>query len=180
MESRENLISHLMVAEKGLMERVANLVLSDPERLQDLFSICISNEKVVSWRAAWVLNHITRKDKALIKPILPAMVRHFPSLKYDGQKACFLRSMSYFDLHDENIGLVLDECLDFLRKESSRPFMISYALDFLQRICEHEPDLANEVCLTISAGIDHFPTTYLQKKARRIQKNLESMHQQSS
>ena len=177
MNNTEILRSSLMKAEKGLMERVATMVLSKPELLKDLFGLCVSNEKVVSWRAAWVLNHLTRKNKEFVSPLIPDMIKNFPDLKYDGQKACFLRCLSYYDLHQENLGTMLDECLNFLQKESSRPFIISYALDFLQRICMHVPELSREVSITISAHMAHFPTAYLQKKATRVMKQLNTFQQ---
>ena len=171
----EDIRTSLSRAEKGMMERVSDKVINEPDLLDDLFRICISNEKVISWRAAWVLNHLTRKNKALIRPLIPEFIRHFPDLKYDGQKACFLRSLSNFDLDDENLGMMVDACLDFMEKETSRPFMISYSMDFLQRICEQEPELSREIRLVISSNAPHFPTPYLQKKAARVMNHLTTL-----
>ena len=159
-------------AEKGIATRLKQQVLHQPDLLESLVQLAVSDEKPASWRAAWVMNHIAKENKELIKPFIKDILSGFSRVTHENQKASLIRILSYYEPELEGYGDIVDECFQILSKPTDRPFVKSYSLDFLRKICDAEPELKREIALAIEEYSPSFETDYLSRKANKILKEL--------
>lgn len=155
-------------AEKGMAVRLMQEVLDQPDIMIPLVKLAVSDEKPSSWRAAWAMNHIAKRNKDLVKPFIPDILAGFPGVSHENQKGSLIRILSYFEPLQEDYGAIVDECLNILNKPTKRPFVKSYSMDFLKNISDAEPELKREIALAIEEFIPIFETSYLMRKGKEI------------
>jgi hypothetical protein len=134
--------------------------------------LAVSDEKPASWRAAWVLNHIAKRNLDLVRPFIPDILNGFTGVSHENQKGSLIRILSYFEPLHEDYGAIVDECLNIISKPTKRPFVKSYSMDFLKNISEAEPELKREIALAIEEFSPFFETAYLERKGKQIVQEL--------
>jgi hypothetical protein len=129
---------------------VADLVFQKPEAFETLFSIFASNQEPVSRRAAWVVDIVSEKHPALIKPHLDELVDLLVVFKHDGLKRHTLRILNRSPLPaDDRLGVLMAICFDWLLSPKEAVAAKVYCMELLYRISLAEPDLRKELADTI-------------------------------
>ncbi|MCX6243744.1 MAG: hypothetical protein NTU98_03485 [Bacteroidetes bacterium] len=150
MTTNESLESLLLVENsRRNTDLVADLILQKPELFDELVRIFLRNEEPVSRRAAWVTDTISEQKPELILNYLNEIVTSLPRFTHDGMKRESLRILSRSPLPDQQLGLLIKHCFDWLTSAGESVAVKMYSMEILYRISQQEPDLKKELADSI-------------------------------
>ncbi len=141
---------------KSEIEEIRELALSDNGFMNLLIKISLSNEPRSNWRAAWVIYHITTENREKIIPFIPEIVKKMPAFKYHSQVGCYMRLLLELDIDFNEMGVLVDFCIEQLKKEKNPPYIKHYSIKMLVQICEQIPELKREIVLIIKEELTRF------------------------
>ncbi len=143
-----------------------NAVESNPILLQHVIDLC-KHTYPVSMRAARVVQFYAEKHYHEIIPFLPIISNELINTKVDGVKRSFLKILflSPSVIEIENSALVLDKCFDWLQSDKEAIAVRAYCIDLLIKFANEEPELKNEIRLTIeNIPLEDFPSLEFRRK----------------
>lgn len=125
----------------------AEAVGNDPERFRAVLDMCFERPYPVSMRAARVVQFCCEKFPELIYPYLEESFEKMLKSDVEGVKRGFLK------IYAENInlkkfrdpGLLISFCFEWIADPEQPISVRVYAMDFLCKYTEIEPDLNNEL-----------------------------------
>jgi hypothetical protein len=146
MEPDESLESLLLIENsRRNTDLVADLILQKPELFDELVRIFLKNKEPVSRRAAWVTDIVSEKKPELILKYLDEIVIGLPQFTHDGMKRESLRILSRSPLPDQQLGLLIKLCFDWLTSAGESAAVKVYSMELLYRISLQEPELKKEL-----------------------------------
>lgn len=171
---KENdLIKKLYRISKSEIEDIRKLALSDQNLMNLLVKISLSNEERSSWRAAWVIYHITNGNRERIKPFIPVIVKRMPKFKYHSQTGCYMRLLLDMDIDFNEFGILVDYSIEQLQKEKNPSYIKHYSIKLLEKVCEQIPEFKREIILIIKEELNRFTKGHHVCVAKRALANLE-------
>lgn len=166
----------LQIMNKQYLMNTAQMAISDPEIFKDLMEVALSDKQPESKRAVWTLDMINESASHLIKPYIPEIIGKLTEFKEERNQGSFLHIFSEYDFSYEpdNLGLLVDFCIDILHSDQVQMYMKLYSMLTLKNICSYYPDLNREICYIIQICMDSFDREYLRRKGKEIIKVLEA------
>ena len=166
--------SELYDSSRWNIERVRDIVLNKPELFDDIFRIALENKKQVSARAIRVLCFCIEKEYKLILPHINQIIKQLPTIESENLASGFLKifSMYYLPEDEEEIGLLMDYCYKVLSKPWRMASMKVYSLEVLYLITNLEPELKQELYLTIKNQLEYELPSF-QVRGRRIMRKIK-------
>ncbi|MDM8161623.1 hypothetical protein QUH73_17540 [Labilibaculum sp. K2S] len=149
---------------------VARSIAENPTYINELWDICISNEKH-SWRATWILDKIYDIAPDLVRLYLPQMIDLVPSLTNESKLRQYLKLISLEPLPSNISGDFINYCFDVLISSTSAIAIKVYAMQILYNFSLQEPDIQNELALVIEEQMENGSAGYC-SRARRILKAI--------
>ena len=149
MNFRDQLLAELS---KKNTQYIASVIGTDENMFNQVFNLILNNEKTVSGRAAWVVEHVWLEHPYMIEPYINDIIDFLPKAKYENQKRHFLKYLSTIDLfllNDEQLGILIDKCFCWLEDLSYPTAVKMYAMQIIYNYIEIEPDLAPELIAII-------------------------------
>lgn len=116
----------------------------------DVFHIVTANHEPEDFYASWILNHYIDKHRLTLESYLNEAVVILPYIKKSGLLRLVLRFFVITPKWEiKQLGLLLDFCLKTLQDMSIPVGVKAQAMSIIDKIAEIEPDIINEVLLTI-------------------------------
>lgn len=154
--------------------RIGRYVGSDDQRFAELAGLVLSNEPVVSQRAAWALSHCAELHPRLVISHLSKLVTNLDRADlHDAVKRNTLRILEMVEIPSKLQGRLADRCFSYL-SGSEPPAVKAYSITILYNICKFEPGLANELKLVIEAQWDYASAAVL-SRGKKVLKGLVKM-----
>jgi hypothetical protein len=138
---------------------------SNIRTFNETISIAISDKEPQGWRAAWMLNHSSKKkDQRLIEHTdsLIAAIKN----KKDGHQRELVKLISKIELNEDQEGLLFDVCMNIWETPSKSPSVRSFAFQFIVSLVKKYPELKQEIDFLTQPE-------YLESLSPGIRKGLE-------
>lgn len=135
--------------------RIAAYIGNDSERFAELISIVQEEEYRLVQRAAWVVRHCFDKHPELIEPHLDALVKQLRRPNQDAFRRNVLAILADIRIPKRHIEELADLCFEFLASRKEPVAIRAHSMEVLYQVCEHEPELGNELKLLIEEFMPH-------------------------
>lgn len=152
MTIRELLLQEISKRHTG---EIAKMALKNPLIFEELWSIAVSNELPVNWRAAWAIKGVWEKNPELVEPHLGRMRKALASIKQHGVKREFLKMISENPLpnDEDELGILLKYCFDWLANPLEPIAVRIHSMDILYKISKQIPEIIPELRTTIEVAM---------------------------
>jgi len=130
---------------RAITTRIVNYIGSDKVRFAVLMKIFTGDDLRLQQRSAWAMSDIVVKHPQLIKPFLKNII---PRLRQSGHPAIarnILRILQFIDLPEKYESVVFDDCLRFIKSESTPVAIRAFAVTVAGHICNKYPELQREL-----------------------------------
>lgn len=168
----------LVDSSKITAEMAVHTIGDNPVLFKKVLDFALEDKAKYAQRASRVIQKSATKYPDLIRPYFKQIVNAFPDFQNVGLKRNMLRLLSkhYKELNEEQQGILLDVCFNYLMNSNEKPAVIVYSMDILYEISNQFPDLKMELisCIenqmpTASAGIK----SRSKKMLKKLQKEIE-------
>ncbi|MFA7326510.1 MAG: hypothetical protein WC121_07605 [Candidatus Kapaibacterium sp.] len=149
------------------VEMVA-FVNSSPKEFEELIELTLTNKQPFSWRAAFILSTVMKKNDNRISKIVDEVINAIDG-KPDGQKRELLKILLKLELAEEQESQLIDKCVNLWKELDAKPSVRFYAFRMLMEIAKKYPDLENKIRLLTS---DLYMDSLTQGIRRVIEKRL--------
>ncbi|MEM6698428.1 MAG: hypothetical protein AAF806_02335 [Bacteroidota bacterium] len=169
------MIRELLLEEhsKAQMLRIAGLIVVAPERTEELMNIFLGEDALLCQRSAWAVRHLAEQRSDLVAPYLEKMVKNLqrPNL-HDAVKRNTVAILDAFPIPEYLFGEVVTICFDYLADFDTKVGIKCFSMSVIWKICQHEPDLSNELKLLIEEQMD-YQTNGFKSRGRKILKAMQ-------
>ncbi len=131
------------------------MTLENPLIFEELWSIAVSDELPVNWRAAWTIKGIWETNPTLVTPHIGRMRQALANINQHGVKREFLKMISESRLPDDEneLGILLKCCFDWLA-DPLEPIVVKiHSMDILFNISKQIPEIIPELKTTIEVAM---------------------------
>jgi hypothetical protein len=156
------------IASKEENERLVAAINASKQNFHTTFSIALSTDYPIAWRASWCLHKVLPKYKKELVSEVDEIFDVFPSFTHHGQIGSFIRILKSIDFNPENSGNAIDACLALLRKEEIPDYVKFYSIELLVKIAHKIPELKHEFYAHIEEVIPKGKTYMIKVKAKNM------------
>jgi hypothetical protein len=150
-------------------ELVAHRIAEEPEYVNQLWEIAISNEKH-SWRATWLMDKVYLINQDLIRPYLPQIIDMIPDLEDESKQRQLLKLISMEPLPKNISGSFINKCFDLLIASTTAVAVKVHAMQILFNFTQTEPDLKNELALIIEEQMENGTAGFCSRGKKLLKK----------
>lgn len=140
-------------------------VSSNSGNYKETIRIAISNEQPQGWRAAWILNHASKKKDQRLNPYVDELIAAIKDKK-DGHQRELVKLISKIELNVDQEGLLFDACMNIWETPSKSPSVRYFAFQFIVSTVKKYPELKQEIDFLTQPE-------YLESLSPGIRKGLE-------
>ncbi|HEX2933806.1 MAG TPA: hypothetical protein VHO72_00490 [Bacteroidales bacterium] len=143
---------------------------SHPEYFEEAAALAMSNKRLYSWRAAWLLWSCMTENDSRIRPYIKSFINSLET-KPDGHQRELLKILQNMELDEEDEGILFNVCVNLWLKINSQPSVRYTAFVLMSKMADKYPELLHEVLLltedhyieTLSPGIKHSISRVIEK-----------------
>jgi hypothetical protein len=158
---------------KQQVKKIATFIDSSPSRMSKLMEFYFCDDTLLSQRAAWVLSTVAHEHPELTFPYLKKIVSHLNKAGlHDAVKRNGVKVLEIIDIPKNLYGVATDLCFRLLSNPSEAIAIRCYAMTVLAKICNHEPDLKNELKLVMEASLP-FASAGFRSRVKKTLKEIE-------
>ena len=149
-------IKALLTAEhsKTQTQRIADYIGKNPRRFAQLMKIFLSDDARLCQRSSWVVNYCAEGHPDLIYPYIERMLAHLENPVHNAIKRNTIRSFQFIAIPEEHLGSVVEICFQYLADPKEAIAVRCFSMEVLYQACLREPDLSEELCLTIEDHLE--------------------------
>lgn len=138
-----------------------------------LWSIASEDEQPVSWRAAWVLEHISADEPNVLKPYLNDIYGLLRLQTHQGMKRQLFNLVLRFPPNEYQIETLLNKALDWLNDPKEAIAVRANAVRFVMAVYKIEPAFKNEFLEIMRLQLNNTLSTWLENIILKSIKKLE-------
>lgn len=159
---------------KAQTMKIVDYIGSNQGRFDELVKLFLEGEYRITQRAAWALRFYAEAEPKLLIPHLKDLVDNLQHPVHDAIKRNTIKVLTFVEIPDNLLGKVADICFEFLASQKEAIAVRIFSMEVLYKICQREPDLANELKLQIE---DHYPhgSAGFKSKARKVLKGISKL-----
>lgn len=137
----------LVDSSRVLADIVVDRVGEDTGLLDQLYRIALKENGQVSMRAARAFDLADEARPGFAQNYLNDITVRIPGLKHVSVKRCFMRTLSRYQLteDEELLGIFYDHCFRLMTSQTAPVAVRYYAMYFAYQTCLREPDLKYEL-----------------------------------
>ena len=152
--------------------RIASWVGNDSRRFRQLMDLFLRGEYRITQRSAWVVGLCADSHPRLARPYLGQMIRRMqePGV-HVAVKRNVIRILQFIDIPHELLGEVTTLCFDYLASPHEPIAVRTFSMTVLANIAQKEPDLRNELRLSIEQQLVHGSPGF-RSRARKVMKMI--------
>ncbi len=123
---------------------------NDPASFEEIWSLTIAQDKVISPRAAWIMDHLLLEHPALLKPHLEAAVSELGrGVHHDGVLRILSKALSQQEIPEVLHGELFGICRDHLLSPDSAIAIKVHGMEIATKIGLPFPDLREELIVIL-------------------------------
>lgn len=169
ISSLEEVLGHTCT--KLEMQRVTEMILNDPERVEELWQFAASSHSF-AWRGMWALSHLNQQEPGLLTPYLGkigCMVLHTTNGSLIRE---MLKILQFHPLGEEPSGDLLDFCFQ-VSASSAYPVSVRMnAMAMVYKFAEIYPEIIPEFVVVLEDVVEEPPSVGTKGWAQRLLKSL--------
>jgi hypothetical protein len=148
--------------------KIADYIGDDATKFAELMEIFFNEEYRLSQRAAYVFMISVDRYPNLIKPYLKKLLDQLDRKDvHNSIRRNVVRALQFIEIPKNLEGQFFSKCVEFI-EDMSEPIAIrAFAITVATRIAEREPELINELCLTVEKYIPN-PTPAFCVRIRKL------------
>ncbi len=155
--------------------RIAHYIGDDKQRFDELMYLFLNDEYRVCQRAAWVVSTVADKYPDLIQPYILPMLENLKNNHHPSVTRNTVRVLRYLDkIPESSIGFAASICFNYLTTPSVPIAIRVFSMHILYKICLIEPDLKEELKMSIEDGMEHGSAGY-KSAGRTILQKLKKL-----
>jgi hypothetical protein len=154
--------------------KLANEIGEDQERFDELISIMLGSDQLISPRAAWVASHCSDMHPWLVQKHLKSMIQNIQNPVHNAVKRNTLRMIRHMEIPENMMGLTADVCFKFLDSAKEPIAVKVFAMDVLFGIIKKFPEMKEELKITIKDQLP-FGSAGFRNRGMKILKMLDKM-----
>jgi hypothetical protein len=144
-----------------------------PEDFKELIKLAISNKKLYSWPAAWLLWSVMEDNDIRIQKHLKNILCNLASRNDDHLRELLI-ILQKMELDDEIEGVLFNICVTVWEKIDKKPSVRFNALKMIVKIAQKHPGLSHEVFLLSQNHYLDSLSPAVRRSISRMTKNLIS------
>ncbi len=130
--------------------KIVAYVGKDKLRFNELLSVFLTNNKLLSQRAAWALGDIGFLNPEIAKPHFKILIQTLQEPnKHPGIYRNILRIFQNADIPEKYQAALLDCCLKFITNPQYPEAIRAFSITVASNICAHYVELKNELILVL-------------------------------
>lgn len=170
-EERKALVSRLENIGKQEIYVWKEMVLSDKTLFPEIYRLIYCDNPRIAWHAAWVIDHVSEAEPAMLTSCVPELINHLGNLTHDSLKRHFTRMLLRQPIPENQLGLLVNLLYDLL-SPSEAVAVRANAMQLLYNISKKEPDLQNEFRIVLTALLEDECSPGIRSKGRNLLRSL--------
>ncbi len=168
----ETVLEHILTS--SYKTDMISYVDTHPEYFEELIKLAISNKKIYSWRAAWLLWSCMDKNDKRIQGYLDDIIGAITT-KNDDQLRELLIVLQKMELNEEYEGTIFNVCVTVWEKIDKKPSVRFNAFKMIVRIAHKHPDLSREIMLLTQSQYMGSLSAVVKKSISKMTKELAQL-----
>lgn len=158
---------------KAQTMRIVSRIGDDQGTFDELVQLVVQNEEIVAQRAAWVMSYCVEQHPRLALPHLESLVKNLRN-KYihDAIKRNTAKILEFLPVPEALIGEAVDILFQFVADPKETVAVRVFSMTALFNLCKNEPDLLEELRLTIEDLMPH-GTAGLRARGKKVLKAIQ-------
>ena len=152
MDFRSLLTEFPRGVEKDLL--IGKVIKSD-SHFNRLLELALHEKDPVAWRACWVLDGSDEKRPGLAHKHISGIVQALPVLESKGTLRSLLRLLTRYDIPEEEQGLLIDLCFNYLVSEQYPVAVKAHAMQIIYHHVLLYPELKDELIAVIEDQMEN-------------------------
>jgi hypothetical protein len=153
---------------KAQTMRIVQCIGNDPVAFDELMQLFLHDEYRVVQRAAWAVSYCLEVHPEWAQAYLPDLLRNLKNPVHDAVKRNTVKCLEFVPIPEELAGEAIDTLFQFVADPREPVAVRCYGMSALFNICKNEPDLLEELRLTIEEMLAHETTPGLRSRGNRI------------
>ncbi len=156
---------------KEQMNKIVAYIGDDKKRFKKLMDLFFVNEYRLNQRASWAVLLTIQKNKKLIQPYLPKLLKKLDEKVHDAVIRNTMRIFEEIENVPESLeGIVYDKCIHYLSSMDYPVAIKAFSLTVASRIAIKYPELQNEIVELIDYQLPHATAAFKirAKRARTL------------
>ena len=119
------------------------------EKFNTLLDLALHEKDPVAWRAGWILDGSDEQNPGLASHSISKIIQRLPGIESTGTLRCLLRLLCRYPIDEEDQGVLIDLCFDFMVSEH---YPVAVKVHAMQLIYNHAliyPELKEELVMVI-------------------------------
>lgn len=144
----------------------------DEEKFRALYGLAMKEKEKYSARACRVIYFCALRDPSIVLPYVSEIIRKLPELKNESVKRDFLHIFAELFLpeDEEDLGRLLDYCFGVMNSVTKQVSLKIYSMEILYRISLLEPELKQELALTIENQLQYGSAGFRSRGSKIVRK----------
>lgn len=164
------------IIEEGVSKRTLNYLVAETKKDQKLFNWLWKFGKDESykqnWRCLWIIDNVTEKDNAPLKPILDEIYQLLIFTENESLVRFALKFILRFDLIEEYIPTLLDKSTAWMCNPKAKISSQVLGLEYFRRVCILYPEMKPELHATIEDQLERSPSAGYKNRLLRVKKEF--------
>lgn len=124
-------------------------VIKSDSHFNRLLNLALHEKDPVAWRACWILDGSDEKRPGLARKYISSIVQGLPGLESKGTLRSLLRLLTRYDIPEEEQGLLIDLCFNYLISEQYPVAVKAHAMQIIYHHVLLYPELKDELIAVI-------------------------------
>jgi hypothetical protein len=167
--------SVLLVNQPNLKQIAIKYLEDNPLEFKLLIEQSFSDKHPINWRSAWVLAELVHKHQTfrdLIKLKASKIVSMLADFPTSGQQREYLKVLQDIELGEEDMGVLLDLCFNWLLDKKVDVAIRVHAMQIIYDYSVKEPDLQPELKAILLEEME-YGTAGFRGRAKKILSKIE-------
>ena len=151
-----------------------NEVIKSESHFGELLELSLHEKDPLAWRACWVLDGSDEKEPGLARKYIPAVIEALPTLESMGTLRSLLRLLCRYDIPEEQQGLLIDLCFNYLVSEKYPVAVKAHAMQIIYHHVLIYPELKDEFITILEDQAKNNSAGFM-GRARNLMKQMEKL-----
>lgn len=134
---------------KAQTMHIVHQIGDDRAAFDELMQLFLHDEYRVVQRAAWVVSYCLEAHPEWAPDYLPDLLKNLKNPVHDAVKRNTVKCLEFVAIPEELVGEAVNTLFQFLADPREPIAVRCYSMTALFNVCKHEPDLLEELRLTI-------------------------------
>lgn len=126
--------------------KMVHFLKTNPQHFDEAIKVGITNEQPFSWRAAWMVVGVMKKNDPRLTPYLSEIIAKLPDFE-DGHQRELLKILLKMKLTEEQESLLFDLSVTLWEQVLKKPSVRHFAFRCMLKVAQKYPELENEILL---------------------------------